>query len=157
MKEGRDYHIGFAPEIAADPRIGQFYAYWTALRGARPFPAKTEVDVAAIPKLAGCLILLKVFQDPLDFEYRIIGEDIAVRLSNLKGQRVRDGALMNVGASAYLNYCAVVESGRPQFMDGWTVLPNRSHQPVRLSRVHCPLSDDGKTVDHIISCIAFAN
>ena len=152
----RDYLIGFEPDIISAAGVRRFHDYWLALRGARRFPTKAEFDITAIPSLASNLLLLNVYYDPLDFEYRIIGEDIAIRFKNLKGRRVREAVLVNVGKSAYLNYCAVVETGRPQFMEGWITLTDRGDQPCHLSRVHCPLSTDGETIDHIVSCIAFA-
>lgn len=153
----RDYLIGFEPDIVTAAGVRRFHDYWLALRGARRFPTKAEFDIAAIPSLAANLLLLNVYYDPLDFEYRIIGEEIAIRFKNLKGQRVREAVLVNVGKSAYLNYCAVIETGRPQFMEGWITLTDRGDRPCHLSRVHCPLSTDGETIDHIVSCICFAN
>jgi len=151
----RECRTGFDPEIVQAPAVRELYAYWLKLRGTRRFPAKTDVDLAAIPHLAASLMLLKVSYNPLDFEYRIIGDDIANRLGNVKGRRVREAALLNVDASAYRNYCAVVEAGKPQFMAGWAAIPFRADEPFLLSRVHCPLAEEGETIDHILSCVAF--
>lgn len=146
--------VGFDPEIVESRPVRALYEYWLKLRGDRRFPSKTDVDIAAIPWLAASLMLLKVSYDPLDFEYRIIGDEIASRLGHVKGRRVREAALLNVEASsAYGNYCAVVEAGKPQFMAGWACLPFRADEPFLLARVHCPLSSDGQTVDHILSCV----
>jgi hypothetical protein len=71
--------------------------------------------------LSGAL-LLDVHRDPLDFEYRIIGQDVVARLGRLKGKRVRDAWLINVTSSAYRNYCAVVEAGAPH-SKAWPALP----------------------------------
>ncbi len=156
LTASRDYRIGIEPNVVSAASVRQFHDYWLELRGTRRFPTKAEFDITAIPTLASNLLLLNVYYDPLDFEYRIIGEDIALRFKNLKGQRVREKVLFNVGKSAYLNYCAVVETRRPQFMEGWVPMNERGDQPCHLSRVHCPLSTDGETIDHIVSCIAFA-
>jgi hypothetical protein len=152
----RNCRVGFEPEIVASPPVRELYAYWLKLRGERRFPAKAEIDLVAIPRLAANLMLLKVTYEPLDFEYRIVGDDIASRLGNVKGRRVREAALINVDASAYRNYCAVVEAGKPQFMEGWAAIPFRADEPFLLSRVHCPLSSDGETIDYIVSCVAFS-
>lgn len=101
-------------------------------------------------------MLLQVTYDPLDFEYRIIGDDIVNRLGNVKGLRARDAALLDVDSSAYRNYCAVVEAGKPQFMAGWASIPFRPNEPCLLSRVHRPLAADGETIDHILSCVSFS-
>jgi hypothetical protein len=153
MGSGQKYRVGFEPEIVTAAKVREFYAYWLQVRGNRPFPSKPDIDIAAIPRLAAGLILLKVHHEPLDFEYRIVGDDVASRLGNLKGRRVREAALVNVTSSAYDNYCTVVQSGRPQFLEGRVTAA--SGQPCLLSRVHCPLSSNGREVDHIISCVAF--
>lgn len=148
--------IGPDPEIVSSPAVLALYDYWLSLRGSRAFPSKADFDIAAIPHLASGLILLKVFFDPLDFEYRIIGDDIVSRLGNVKGRRVREAVLLNVGSSAYDNYCAVVNERRPQFLEGLaTAAISDDGRPRRLSRVHCPLSADGQQIDHIISYATF--
>lgn len=156
MPLNRDCRTGFDPEIVRAPTVRELYEHWLKLRGTRRFPAKTQIDIADIPHLASALMLLKVTYEPLDFEYRIIGDDIANRLGNVKGRRVRQAALLNVDASAYRNYCAVVEAGKPQFMEGWAAIPYQPDEPCLLSRVHCPLAEDGETIDHILSCVAFS-
>ena len=155
MQSHRKAQVSFEPDIVESPTVLELYRYWLKLRGERRFPSKADVDIAAIPHLASSLMLLKVTYDPLDFEYRIIGDDIASRLGNVKGQRVRETALLNVNDSAYRNYCAVVEAGRPQFLHGWAAVPIRANEPFLLSRVHCPLSADGETIDYILSGVAF--
>lgn len=155
MTASPQLRVGFVPEIVTSPSVLALHDYWLRLRGTRRFPTKAEIDVAAIPQLAPGLILLEVFYDPLDFEYRIIGDDIASRLGNVKGRRVRDAALVNASSSAYANYCAVVESGRPQFLEGLAAAAFPDSRPRLLSRVHCPLSADGQRIDHIISYATF--
>lgn len=155
MTDSNQLRVGFDPKIATSPGVHALYDYWLRLRGTRRFPAKAEIDLAAIAPLAPGLILLEVFYEPLDFEYRIIGDDIASRLGNVKGRRVRDAALVNVGTSAYANYCDVVESGRPQFLEGLTKTAFPDRRPRLLSRVHCPLSADGQRIDHIITYATF--
>ena len=155
MQLNRQCRVGFEPDIVRSPAVQAFHAYWQKLRGEREFPAKSQVDIADIPRLAANLMLLRVTYDPPDFEYRIVGDEIVTRLGSVKGRRVREAALINVDASAYRNYCAVIEARRPQFLEGWALFPFKSEQRYLLSRVHCPLSEDGRTIDHILSCMAF--
>jgi len=153
----RECRVGFEPEIVRSAPVLELYAYWQELRGSRRFPSKAQIDIAAIPRLAANLMLLRVTYDPLDFEYRIIGDEIISRLGDVKGRRVRQAALLNVDASAYRNYCAVIEAGKPQFMEGWAAIPFRADERFLLSRVHCPLASDDETIDHIVSCVAFSH
>jgi hypothetical protein len=147
--------IGNDPAIVTNARVREFHAYWLARRGARHFPARSDIEPTDIPHLLAGIVLLNVHYEPLDFEYRLIGDDIAARLGRLKGKRVREAALLNNASSAYTNYCRVVESGTPQFLEGIAVSVHRQGRPMVVSRVHCPLSSDGETIDKIISCLAF--
>jgi hypothetical protein len=101
------------------------------------------------------LILTAVLRDPLDFEYRIIGDAVVARLGNITGRRVRDTALINVTSSAYDNYCAVALSKQPQFLEGHASTAFSQSRTYLMSRVHCPLSSNGASVDYIISCVSF--
>jgi hypothetical protein len=100
-------------------------------------------------------MLLRVTYGPLDFEYRIVGDEIGTRLGSVKGRHVRESALINVDTSAYRNYCAVIAARRPQFLEGWASISFRGEERHLLSRVHCPVSEDGGRIDHIVSCVAF--
>ena len=147
--------VGFDPSVSSDPGVHEFYRYWLDLRGDRRFPSRRDVDPTAIPHLLPNVLLLDIHRDPLDFEYRLIGDEIVTRLGAQKGRRVRQACLMNVSSSAYRNYCAVVEAGAPQFLEGLATTACPDGRRVVLSRVHCPLSSDGETIDKIISYVAF--
>ena len=147
--------VGSDPAIVSDKRVLEFYRYWLARRGERCFPRRSDIEPTDIPHLLSGVTLLDVHYDPLDFEYRLIGEDIVSRLGSLKGKRVREAALINSDSSAYDNYCRMVESGVPQFLQGSAILAFRPGRPTPMSRVHCPLSTDGTTIDKIISYCAF--
>jgi hypothetical protein len=154
LVEMQEQRVGFDPGIVTNPRVHAFHQHWLGLRRGREFPSKADFDPAALPQHLASTLLLRVLGPPLDFEYRIIGEEVVVRLGNLKGRRVREGALLNASSTAYRNYCAVVEARQAQFLEGSAMLSYRD-RPSRISRVHCPLSADGKTIDHILSYVAF--
>jgi hypothetical protein len=147
--------VGVDPSIASDPGVQEFYRYWLGLRRGRRFPSRRDIDPAAIPRLLPKVLLLDVHRDPLDFEYRLIGDEVASRLGPQKGKRVREACLINVSSSAYRNYCTVVETGEPQFLEGLAALAYLGGRRVVVSRVHCPLSSDGETIDNIFSYVAF--
>ena len=147
--------VGSDPAIVSDKRVLEFYRYWLARRGERRFPRRADIEPTDIPHLLSGIMLLDVHYDPLDFEYRLIGDAIVSRLGSLKGRRVREAALLNLASSAYDNYCRMIESGVPQFLEGSAILAYRPGRPTLMSRVHCPLSTDGTTIDKIISYFAF--
>jgi len=147
--------VGSDPAIVSDKRVLEFHRYWLARRGERRFPRRADIEPTDIPHLLAGVMLLDVHYDPLDFEYRLIGGDIVSRLGSLKGKRVRDAALTNSASPAYDNYCLMVESGVPQFLQGSAILAYRPGRSTPMARVHCPLSTDGITIDKVISYFAF--
>jgi hypothetical protein len=153
--DGMEARVGGDPAIVTNPRVLEFYHYWLAQRGSRRFPRRADIEPTDIPHLLSGIMLLDVHYDPLDFEYRLIGDDIVRRSGNLKGKRVREAALLNASSPAYRNYCEVVETGAPQFLEGTAISAYREGRPTLVSRVHCPLSDDGETINKIISYLAF--
>jgi hypothetical protein len=150
----QEQRLGFDPAIVTNPSVHEFHQHWLTLKGERDFPAKSDFDPVAVPRLLPGILLMRVHEEPLDFEYRIIGEEVVARLGNLKGRRVREAALLNTASDAYKNYVAVIEARRPQFLEGIATVAYRE-RPLRVSRVHCPLSADGERIDHIISYAAF--
>ena len=147
--------VGADPTIATDPDVQEFHRYWLGLRRGRRYPSRRDIDPGAIPHLLPNVLLLDVHREPLDFEYRLIGDEVISRLGAQKGKRVREACLINVSSSAYRNYCAVVETGLPQFLEGPASVACLDGRRIVLSRVHCPLSSDGETIDKIFSYVAF--
>ena len=71
MQQGAaQYRVGFEPEVVTASTVREFYDYWCKVRGDRRFPSKADIEITAIPRLAGGLLLLKVHRDPLDFDFR---------------------------------------------------------------------------------------
>lgn len=158
-----DLRVGCDPAIISSAPVLRFHGYWLSRCRDGRLPAKADIDPVDIPALLPNVILTRVVREApgvLDFEYRLIGDAIVRRMGNLVGRRVRAAApLHNVNpsiSSAYRNYCAVVESAVPQFLEGHAVLAHGDGRPRLMSRVHCPLSSDGAQVDFIISCVTLA-
>jgi PAS domain len=147
--------IGTSPDIVTSARVLTFYEFWLARCRNGRLPKKADMDPVAMKTFLSGIVLTKVHRDPLDFEYRIIGDEVIARLGNMTGKRVRGGVLINLSNAAYQNYCAVVESKVQQFLEGTAITAFRKDRPHTFSRVHCPLSDDGETVDYIISYVTF--
>jgi hypothetical protein len=154
-EDGLATRSGPDPAIVTNARVLEFHHYWLARRGSRRFPRRADIEPTDIPHLLSGIVLLDVHYDPLDFEYRLIGGDVQKRSGNLKGKRVRQASLLNTCSPAYRNYCAVVESGVPQFLEGAALGAYRPGRPTLVSRVHCPLSDDGEQINKLISYLAF--
>jgi hypothetical protein len=145
---------GTAPETVSGPLVRQFHEFWLSRCRDGRLPAKADLDPIEMRAFLRNVVLTEVHYDPVDFEYRIIGDELIAQFGNLTHRRVRDATLANV-STAYGNYCAVVESRRPQFLEGNALTAFRQDRPTPISRVHCPLAS-GDRVDHIISCIVMA-
>jgi len=152
---GDRVRTGSTPDIISSDKVLRFYRLWLSRCNGGRLPKKSDMDPIEMRAFLSSIVLTKVHYDPLDFEYRIIGEDVIARLGNMTGKRVRRSALIDASSSAYQNYCAVVESRAPQFLEGMAVTAFRRDRPYLLSRVHCPLSSDGETIDYVISCLTF--
>jgi hypothetical protein len=153
--EGLAARVGPDPAIVTNARVLEFYNYWLAKRGSHRFPRRADIEPTEIPQLLSGIVLLDVYYDPLDFEYRLIGGDVQKRSGNLKGKRVRQASLLNASSPAYRNYCEVIETGVPQFLEGAALGAYRPGRPTLVSRVHCPLSDNDQRINKLISYLAF--
>jgi len=152
---GGGFKVGNSPDLVSSNLVKRFYEFWRSRGRDGALPSKVDMDPAEMAPFLANIILTEVLHDPLDFRYRIIGEEVIARTGNNTGKRVREMALNNLSGSAYQNYCTVVTSREPQFLEGDAITASKPGRPYLMSRVHCPLSSDGKTVDFIISCVSF--
>jgi len=153
-KTGPDPKVGQSCDVVTNERVRAFYAFWLSRCRNGRLPKKADMDPVEMKAFLSGIVLTKVHRDPLDFEYRIIGDEVVARLGNMTGKRVRDSALINLTNSAYRNYCAVVKTRTAQFLEGTAVTAFKRDRPYLMSRVHCPLSVDGESVDYIITYIS---
>src|ERR1700686_2209004 len=122
--------VGDSPDIIrTSTKVIQFYEFWRSRCKAEALPKKSDMDPVDMDPFLANIVLTEVFYDPLDFKYRIIGEELISRLGNPTGKRVREMALINVSSSAYQNYCAVVEAKRAQFLEGEAVTASKKDRP----------------------------
>ena len=147
------FKVGTSPDLVSSELVRRFYDFWLLRRRGETLPTKGDMDPVDMAAFLPNIVLTEVIPEPLDFRYRIIGEEIISRLGNMTGKRVREMALNNLTGSAYQNYCFVTSSRQPQFLEGEAVTAFKPGRPYLMSRVHCPLSGNGTNVDFIISCI----
>lgn|GEM_PF-5227682 len=147
--------FGTDPAILTNQHVLDFYHLWHSRCRDGRIPSRAGMDPLLMGRFLSTILVTRVHYDPLDFEYRIIGEEVIALLGNLTGKRVRSAAMINVAGSAFANYAFVVEHKVPQFLEGPASPAFRKDRRYVMSRVHCPLSADGEAVDHIISCVAF--
>jgi hypothetical protein len=152
---------------AMPARMRDAFAYWHWIRQGKPMPAQTDLDPLDISLLLPNTILVDVthlpvkswFQirrkpTPLDFQFRLIGTDIARRSAHdYTGKRFADIPHMAVGTPFWHRHEEVVRKGRPHFSAVSYVGPDREVRSCHV--LLAPMSQDGSTVNLIFSFVSF--
>jgi len=76
------------PQALAQRETCAAFAFWTALRGKRRWPARKEMTMRHLAGLLPYMSLVKVLDDGADFEHRIVG-DAMVQAFNVPIQNRR--------------------------------------------------------------------
>ncbi|HUC61081.1 MAG TPA: PAS domain-containing protein [Alphaproteobacteria bacterium] len=136
------------------PLLRSVLAYWDSRRGAKPMPARADLDPLHIPNLLPRIMLFDVLRDPLDFRYRLIGTGVCERLErDTTGLKMSDLPQKSAPSAVFRFAAAICAERRP----GWTRLPYIG--PDRFIRyavsVGAPLASDGETVDMLFYGVDF--
>lgn len=140
---------GFAQAIEA-PLLAELYAYWTAKRGARFAPARTEVDPVEIPRLLPHLMLIDVVDRGARFRYRLAGTVIESRFGcSMVGRYVDE--LMRGRYNGYIHglYCELLTTRRALYSE--SAYGPDGNSPLYTRRLMLPLSSDGQTIDMVLA------
>ncbi len=69
--------------------ISPLVKYWTDLRGAADMPPYSLFDPTALSGILPDLLVVRVHNDPLDFEYSLVGSNVRrIHRENRRGQRM---------------------------------------------------------------------
>jgi hypothetical protein len=143
------------------PRIRRIWEYWDRQRGARPMPARHDIDPLGIPSdLLSGVLLTEVLKEAPWLRYRLVGTgQAALRGHDPTGQPVQNhymGVHLGVGGNeVMLNYRIVIEKKTLVYTQNPIsgALPDGSS--LRQTPLHAkssllmPLSGDGETVDMV--------
>lgn len=141
---------GFALPPTCHPFTRAIYEYWRAKCGARPMPARKDIDPLDMPpELLPGLSIVEVVPDERRYVYRLVGtEDVEVRGKDPTGRSVMEGYFGPSLENVLKSYDRVVSSRLP-FLD-----PTRFRAPngrfVTEETIFMPLSDDGMSVNKIL-------
>lgn len=127
----------------------ELFDYWIRLAGARPMPARSDLDPLKVPKLLPHLGLIDVAAGIDGAHFRLAG----TRLHEIYGQEITGRRLDDVFAGDTQNYWRrvhgrVVETGFP--LAGVVRGPSAGREHIVLYWLRLPLSEDGETVDRIL-------
>lgn len=134
----------------SNPILRQVYAYWTAKRGARVFPARADIDPLEFRFALGHVSLIDVLRDPLRFRYRLVSTSLTDRLgyemTGKMASEIPDFGIREYVTSRYTN---VLQQNAPVHEKGDALLDG---QFWRFEAVYLPLSSDGRSIDMIMAC-----
>ena len=132
-------------------KVRQLHAYWEQVRGARPLPARTDIDPSAIKPLLPNIVIADVFHDPLRVRYRLVGTAVAERARfDFTGTWLHEVDFREPKDWIAL-YEIFVREKRPLFDHSEIPFedPVRPPQPYEFCML--PLSADGTTVTGMLS------
>ncbi len=139
-----------SPETLDSGPVSAGVQYWTALRGARPFPSRKEIVPAKMAKLLRNVVLVRVIDGGADYEYRVVGDaHVQAQGHNFRHMRLKEIEARRVDFTTRATYEHVRITGLPLAVRGWI----GRHVPQSRFSYHetafLPLGENG-VVDHLL-------
>jgi hypothetical protein len=135
------------------PTLRRFFEYYRAKAGARPFPARADLDPLDFAYALGDITLIDVAHDPLRFSFRLDGSRHVERFGfDLTGRSLDEFPYPEMRQAIYDSYREVVEGRVPRRY--YRDLESGGHW-FRYETLILPLSTDGDRIDMLISAISF--
>ena len=135
------------------PLLGDLVAYWDTKRKGCMAPPRSAIDPIEIPRHLPHLFMLDVIDAGADFRFRLIGTEITRGLGrDSTGRHFSDLFQTQPKSLAKLlaRFALVVEEKRPSFSRG-RIFWHADKTHCSFAAVSVPLSDDGATVNIILS------
>jgi len=140
------------PSDVQNPLLRKAMDLWTNLKGARPFPARTEITPRNMADFLRNTVLVRVIDGGTEFEFRIVGDAIVhVQGESFRGMTTAeiDVRIPSYGAMLKHIYSRVVEKRQPFAYRGWFVQPS-SHRAFFHESILLPLGPSADAVDHLL-------
>lgn len=136
----------------------RFIRYMLSIHPAERLPARRHFDPLAIPGLLSGVALVAVERDgpQLRLRMKVVGQDLVEASPVRLAHRYLDDVLADLpGAEVILkSRLQVVDTGCAYFRTGSPSMPF-AYRMAALEYVHCPLSENGETVDQIVSYFSY--
>lgn len=145
---------------SAHPLVQGFADLWTAKRGQRPLPYRSDFPIEELAPWFGHVIIMDVIDDGLDFRYRLIGTGITEFLDrDYSGKRVSEcdyGDGFDGRNKVIDTFRRPIVSGVPVFRSGHVIwAADKTWR--KYDSVHCPLVRDGGKPDLTIGVLYFGS
>ena len=145
------------PSALHHPTLAFLKTYWDSKRGTRAMPARAELRPAEMKQYVRALVLVDALPGLTDFRYRTIGTDVTeIMLANATGKTVSESfaplgqEAVEVAIAGYRKVAEDRAGLRAYGSAAWLGLPHMD-----FDTLHLPLSDDGRSVNMIISAASF--
>lgn len=129
-------------------------AYWTQLRGDRPWPSREELNFRDMARFVPYMSLVRVIGDGADFEHRIVGDVIvrafAVPIQNRRFSEIARDAPVLIGNSFRL-FRKVLETRAPVAARRQTGLSREEVAFMYAEMIYLPLGHTTDCINHIIA------
>ncbi|MEI9885744.1 MAG: PAS domain-containing protein [Rhizomicrobium sp.] len=136
-----------------DPLVKLGCRYWTALRGTRRFPARAEIAPRGMLAFLRHVVLLKVIDGGVDYEYRIAGDaHVAAIGAPFQGMRLSqiEAVAPDFGRMARATYAHVVAAAEPYCVRGWMGRDVPHARFAYHESAFLPLGATEAAVDHLL-------
>jgi hypothetical protein len=130
------------------PEQFELFQFWLGKRGKRIMPDKTDMTAQGLRPWLGDIHLIEVIDQGQDYRYLIFGTDIARYYNVEMTRRFVSEWPEAMRVAAFETYSRVVRDQRPYLVRQNEVALDRLFSNHRLV---LPLSNDGTTVDHILT------
>jgi len=128
------------------------YAHWQTVRGARPAPARHEIDPAAIATVLPSIAIFDVEEAPRRYRIRLMGSrNVTWYGADPTGCCLDELDIGNGRAELCATLGQVVALVVPGHMTG--EYTRQEGQSLRYERLFMPLSNDGRRVDMLLGAV----
>ncbi len=145
-----------AGPVIDSPRLQTLYEYWCDRRAGRSMPTRADIDPLDIRRLLPNLLLIDVEPGSGRLKVRVAGTTVVQMYgSDYTGRYLDEIDFGDRRAAVLYDYTTCLETRLPYAAEHsfWT---NRD-VTYRVERIILPLSDDGKTVSHLIAGLEFGS
>ncbi|MEH6526725.1 MAG: PAS domain-containing protein [Sneathiella sp.] len=129
-------------------------AYWQQAKRDNLLPSRNDFDLAALASILPNIVLLDVIKNPLDFKYRVIGNEAMQNFTkNYTGVAMSEIPGKGPESAVFSSLKTVVQSKEPCSQHIPYVGPN--HDFKKISSLALPLAKDHVNVDKIMIVVEF--
>jgi len=147
----------FNPPRSSKPALAFLQDYWNSKRGLHAVPSRADIHPAELKAHIRAIVLVDALPDFTDFRYRMIGSDVTEHMlgdatgKTLREAFIRYGEAATEGAIA--GYAHVARDKVVLRLHGSAAWLQQPH--LDFDSLHFPLSDNGESVNMILSAVAF--